>query len=310
MKGINIAFVASSLLFTSVYANAGTPPMPSLTDAELASYDADFQEYYQWEQTFIHSLTYQDGFITLPGGIATINVPENFYYLSPEDADRVLVEGWGNIPGDNLTLGMLFPADYNPTQKQAWGVEISYEEDGHVKDKDAKKIDYDDLLKEMKSDVASESQWRVEQGYGTLELVGWASAPYYDEIGKKLYWAKELRFDDSDETTLNYNIRVLGREGVLVLNFIADMSQINQVEDNLDTVLAMPSFTTGNTYADFDSSVDKIAAYGIGGLVAGKVLAKTGLIATAFILLKKFGVILIVGVAAFFRKLFNKNPKN
>jgi uncharacterized membrane-anchored protein len=49
-----------------------------------------------------------------------------------------------------------------------------------------------------------------------------------------------------------------------------------------------PNFTTGNTYGEFNSSVDKVAAYGIAGLIAGGILAKTGLFAKIGILLLKF----------------------
>ena len=56
----------------------------------------------------------------------------------------------------------------------------------------------------------------------------------------------------------------------------------------------MASFTVGNTYEDFDSSIDTVAAVGIGGLVAGKVLSKAGLLAVALIFLKKFGVFLLL----------------
>jgi uncharacterized membrane-anchored protein len=159
----------------------------------------------------------------------------------------------------------------------------------------------------MISDTNLSSEWRVENGYDSMELLGWAAPPYYDEAGKKIHWAKELRFGDAEYTTLNYNVRVLGREGVLVLNFIANMSQLPEIEQSLGTVMAMPAFTPGNTYAEFDPKMDRVAAYGIGGLVAGKVLAKTGLLAAGLIFLKKFGVFIVVGIAAVGRKVFGRS---
>jgi uncharacterized membrane-anchored protein len=45
-----------------------------------------------------------------------------------------------------------------------------------------------------------------------------------------------------------------------------------------------------------------VAAYGIGALVAGKLAAKAGLFAAALVLLKKFGIFLVIGLAAFARK--------
>src|SRR5690606_13039288 len=129
-----------------------------------------------------------------------------------------------------------------------------------------------------------------------IELIGWAATPYYDQQTNKLYWAKELKFGDYDEHTLNYNIRVLGRHGVLVLNFVAGMEQLPEIQKNLDSVLAMAEFTPGKRYAEFDPNLDQAAAYGIGALVAGKVLAKTGMLATALLFLKKFWFLLALGV--------------
>ncbi len=300
----------SLLVMVAGLSHATTPVLPEYDEATLSLMGEEEQAYYRWEQEFVHSLDYQDGIISLPGGKAVLDVPEGFYYLSPQDTERVLSEAWGNIPSEELSLGMLFPSRFHPMSDDSWGVTIDFENDGHVSDKDAHKIDYDDLLKDMKADVRASSEWRVENGYESIELVGWAAQPYYDELGKKLHWAKTLRFGDAESETLNYNVRVLGREGVLVMNFIASIEQLTDVEQSLPSVMAMPSFTPGNTYADYDPSIDKLAAYGIGGLVAGKVLAKTGLFAVALVFLKKFGIFLVVGIGAFFRSIFGRKKES
>jgi uncharacterized membrane-anchored protein len=121
-----------------------------------------------------------------------------------------------------------------------------------------------------------------------------------------LHWAKELKFGDDEINTLNYNIRVLGRQGVLVLNFIAGMDQKELIDSKLDSVLALANFNEGQQYGDFNPDIDKIAAYGIGALVAGKVLAKTGILVAALLFLKKFGVFILVGLGVMFRNLFSK----
>jgi uncharacterized membrane-anchored protein len=132
----------------------------------------------------------------------------------------------------------------------------------------------------------------------------------YDATSRKLYWAKELSFENQPENTLNYNIRALGRKGVLVINFIARIGQLDEVRAATPAVLAMTNFTPGNTYSDFDPSIDTVAKVGIGGLIAGKVLAKTGLIAVALIFLKKFGILLLLpllGLKKFISKSRDKN---
>ncbi|MEM7468958.1 MAG: DUF2167 domain-containing protein, partial [Pseudomonadota bacterium] len=213
----------------------------------------------------------------------------------------------GNPPG-KTTLGMLIPADKTPFDEDSWAATIEYEEDGYVSDADADEINYDDLLAQMKKDTLAASEQRVAQGYESIELVGWASPPYYDSNAKKLHWAKEIKFGTFETNTLNYNIRVLGRRGVLVLNFIAGINQKPEIDANVDAVLSLASFDEGSRYTDFDPDIDKVAAYGLGALVAGKVIAKTGLFAAALIFLKKFGVLIVVGVGLLLKRLFSRKP--
>ena len=275
--------------------------------AEGVELSPEEQQYVEWARGIWDALNRQQGKITLPQGNVTLDVPEDFYYLDPADTERVLVEVWGNMPGaGNETLGMLFPSELTPFDEDSWGVTIEYIEEGYVSDEDADEIDYNELLSEMKKDTREESKERVSQGYQPIELVGWASEPFYDKPSHKLHWAKELKFADEPLHTLNYNIRVLGRKGVLVLNFIAGMNQKEMIDSSLDSVLAMAEFDQGSTYNDFDPSIDKIAAYGLGALVAGKVLAKTGILAVVLVFLKKFGVIIFAGLAGLFAKVFGR----
>lgn len=259
-----------------------------------------------WIQQFEASLDRQTGTIVLPNGVASLDVPEGFYYLSPEDSQRVLVEAWGNPEGEP-PLGMLFPAGKSPLDADSWGVTIEYSEDGYVSDEDAHEIDYSEMLADMQSNTREESQERVRLGYEPIELIDWAAQPYYDGIEHKLHWAQELKFGDAEEHTLNYNIRVLGRKGYLLMNFIANMNQLPEINQNVDSVLAMAKFNDGYRYDQFDPEYDTYAAYGIGGLVAGKVLAKTGLLAGLLLFLKKFGVIILAAGAGLLAKLFKRN---
>ncbi|WP_340679262.1 hypothetical protein [Paraglaciecola sp.] len=52
-----------------------------------------------------------------------------------------------------------------------------------------------------------------------------------------------------------------------------------------------------------------MGAYNTGALIAGKVTAKTGLLAAAFIFLIKFGIVLIIAMAAFFRTFFRHKKR-
>lgn len=250
------------------------------------------------------SINQQKGEIKLQNGVATLNIPEEFYYLNPKDAETILVDVWGNPPTGAKTLGMIFPAGSTPFDKNTWGMTIEYEEDGYVSDEDADDIDYDDLLSDMQDAIESANKMRVKAGYESIELVGWASQPHYDKDTHKLYWAKEIAFGNEEAHTLNYNIRILGRKGVLILNFIAGIDQLDEIDSQLNTVLSMANFNEGLQYDDFDPDIDKVAAYGIGALIAGKVAAKFGLIAGLLIFLKKFWILLLLGVGFIGKKLF------
>jgi uncharacterized membrane-anchored protein len=259
-------------------------------------------------RALVATLNFQQGAINLHDKLATVNVPADMRFLNGQDAGIVLTKLWGN-PAQADPLGMLVPTGCDLVE-DCWAVVITYEEDGYVKDDDAEKIDYDKLLQQMKKDVAGDNKERQKQGYPSIELVGWAATPRYDRPTHKLYWAKNLKFSDATHNTLNYNLRLLGRRGVLVLNAVAGMSQLAEIERSTPKLLAAVDFNPGNRYADFNpASGDKIATYGIAALVAGGIAAKVGLFKglwLAILAAKKFIIIGLAAAAAGLRKLFGK----
>lgn len=263
-------------------------------------------------EEFEASLKFQRGTIILKHGMAVLNVPESYRYLDPEQTERLLVDGWGNRPGTD-TLGMLVPSNVSVLGDESWGVVISYDEDGYVKDDEAEQINYDELLKTMKEDTLEGNEERRKAGYEPVELIGWAAPPRYDKASHKLYWAKELKFGDNTEHTLNYDIRALGRRGVLSLNAVATKDQLKTVEVAMQDVLKIVEFNQGHRYGDYVPGVDKVAAYGVGALIAGKLIAKAGLfkvILAGLLAAKKFVVIGLVAIGAFLKKLFSRKSES
>jgi uncharacterized membrane-anchored protein len=279
-KSIRALFAAFLLAGLLPVAFADTTEKPKMTAEE-----------------FLASLQFKSGKIDLPGGIASLNLNDSFRYLSPDDAAKVLVDAWGNPPGQK-TLGMIVPANVSLLGQDGWGVIVTYDEDGHVKDDDADSIKYDELLKQMQDSVKESNDARTKEGYPAMSLVGWAETPSYDKSTHKFYWAKELRVDKASQNTLNYNIRVLGRKGVLVLNAVAGMDQLADIKKEMKHVIDFTEFSSGNRYADFDTKTDKVAEYGLAALVAGGVAAKLGLFGKLFAMLLAFKKLIILGVAA------------
>ncbi|WP_437662775.1 DUF2167 domain-containing protein [Sorangium sp. So ce1182] len=247
-------------------------------------------------QRFDAELKLQSGKVTVGDNLAELDVPEAFRFTGPEGARKVL-EAWGNPPGSDA-LGMLFPAGLSPMADDSWGVVISYVEEGHVDDDDAKDIDFGELLAEMQKDTSERNLERQKAGFPAVRLSGWAEPPHYDPASKKLYWAKALEFDGNKDGTLNYSIRVLGRKGVLELNAVSGMRQLATVRSEMQSVLKFVEFKPGNRYEDFNEDVDHVAAYGIGALVAGKVAAKAGLFKGLLAVLLASKKLVVAGLVA------------
>jgi uncharacterized membrane-anchored protein len=288
------AFVIAMLLTTEAWA----APDPTAADASRASV-----------QKFLEQIEYKTGEIEIGDKLAKLNVPESFRYVGPKDAEKIL-RLWGNPPGGNPPLGMLFPAGKTPASDNSWAVVIEWSGDGYVKDDDAEKIDYAALLKDMQKATREANQERTKSGYQAIELVGWATAPRYDSKTHKMYWAKDITFGGEPAHVLNYNIRILGRKGVLVLNAVAGLGQLNEIETVVPQILAMVNFNAGNRYADFKPDSDKMAAYGLAALVAGGIAAKAGLFKGLIVLIlaaKKFIVLGVIGLITAIKKFLGRN---
>ena len=153
------------------------------------------------------------------------------------------------------------------------------------------------MLESMKDGEEEDNQARQAAGYSTAVLQGWAERPHYDSAEKKLYWAKDILFSDSGGVhTLNYDVRILGRRGVLVMTAVADVDQLEEVADGAKLLLARTTFNEGHRYEDFNAGTDKLAAYGVGGLIAGKFAAKAGFFKAISLFLAKAWKLVAVAV--------------
>lgn len=257
-----------------------------------------------------HVLNPMSGRIPLPAAGATLEVGDAHRFYAPDDARTILVDIWGNPPetADGV-LGMILPT----SEAEDWAAVITYAASGYVSDKEADAIDYAALLREMQEETRAASRQRAKEGYGTVELIGWAEPPRYDAVEHKLFWARELLFN-GEQRELNYDMRVLGRSGVLNLNFLASIDQLDAVKAAAPRVLAIANFDEGSRYADYRQG-DKTAAYGLAGLIAGgaglAAAKKLGLFAVALAFLKKGWVLIPIVLAAggrFILGLFRRKP--
>jgi uncharacterized membrane-anchored protein len=295
MKSIIAAISIAAALFLPARADEKKP-----TPEQLEAFKKVFK--------VIGELQYQSGEISLVGGKAKIKLSEDFRFLDSANARKVLVEVWNNPPEAGSVTGMIVPKGVNFLDENGWAAIIQWKDEGYVKDSDFEGTDFNKMLSQLKEQSAEANEERVKRGFSPMQLSGWATAPHYDKPSHKLYWAKSYKVNGPDQQ-LNYDIRVLGRSGYLELSILSAMSQLQDIEAKAPTILGMVDFTDGNRYADFKPGTDKVAAYGIAGLIAGGVLAKAGFFKVIWLFAAKFIKIIIVGIVALFAgigKLFGK----
>ena len=300
MRLVNItANISAAWMMCAAFAMPAFAQEPEVPETEAESSAA--------EESAGPELKYQTGNITLPNKVATLHLGEKYRYLNPGETSKLLM-AWGNEP-DNTTQGAIIPTDVEPFSDSGWAVILTYDDDGHIDDSDAAEIDYDDMLKDMKEGTEDHNDARKEAGFEAVHLVGWAENPHYDAAAKKLYWAKELNFEGSPSHTLNYDVRVLGREGVLSMLAVANMGQLEQIRADMRPLIDVAEFNEGYRYAEFNKKTDRMAEYGLGALIAAGVGAKLGLFGKLFALLlaaKKIIFIAVIAIGGFIAKLFGK----
>lgn len=268
---------------------------------------------FSWQDTLQH----QTGEVVLPGPHVQLMLGKDYYFLGAADARRVLTEGWGNPPeASSDVLGLIIPSRFKPMDDGVWAAVVTYEDSGYVSDKDAAKIDADKLLTELRSGEEESNTARTQAGYPAIHLAGWAEAPSYDSGKHFVVWARDLQFGDDAQHTLNYDIRVLGRRGVLSLNVVAGMSDLAEVKAATGSIVQAAAFEPGSRYADFEKGKDKVAEYGVAGLVAAglgaAVVKKLGLLGLIIAFGKKGLIFLIAGfggLAAWVRRTFMGKEK-
>lgn len=232
------------------------------------------------------------------GSYAEVKLGAGWLWLKSRDAQKFLREM--DNPADDSILGIALPPDFADSGMFAV---YTYDDEGHVDD--SEEPDYGELLAQMRADTKASNVQRRKMNVPTVELLGWAEPPHYDKAQRKLYWAKKLQFEGNEGVTLNYNVRVLGRAGTLEINGVGDLEQLKEVAAHCKTLLASTEFVAGQRYTDFNPSIDKVVAGGIGALIAGKLAMKAGIFAK---LLKPLLVVLaLVGGALV--KLFTGRRK-
>lgn len=238
----------------------------------------------------------------------TIDLPASYTFLPLPDA-VTLMRRLGNFYNDNL-LGVITTSD---EENRHWFVTVRYTDDGYIDDKE--QIDADALLKSIKQGTEQANSERIKNGFPPAHVDGWTEAPRYDSAAHRLTWA--LTLESARGQSLNYNTRVLGRHGVVALNLVTQPESIAVDKPHATTLLAATAFKNGARYEDFDKKHDKVAQYGLMGLILGGAgiaavkVVKVGLLAGLLKFLIagwKIVVAFFVAVGAGIKRFFTGKP--
>ncbi len=222
---------------------------------------------------------------------ATLKIVAGQAFVPTAEASKLL-QAMGNRSGTDL-LGMILPMG-----KAEWMVVARNVKAGYIKDDDARDWKADELLKDIREGTEQSNSERKSRGIPEMEIVGWVQPPTYDAAAQRLVWSlssKDKGAPDSADKGVNYNTYALGREGYISLNLVTEMKTIEQEKAVAHALLASLNFNDGKRYADFNSSTDKIAEYGLAALIGGVAAKKLGLLAVIGVFLLKFWKILLIG---------------
>ena len=240
-------------------------------------------------------------------GQAQLHLPAGKVFLPQPEAGEMM-RAMGN-PGDYRDLqGLILPK----AEGAQWFVVVNFEKAGFVKDDDAKEWKADDLLSSFREGTEEANKERSKAGNTPIEIVGWAEMPKYDASTHRLVWAMSLRDKGAPADApqgVNYNTYALGREGYFTLNLVTDLKDLPVQKEDAKALLAALDFDAGKRYADFNSSTDHVAEYGLAALVLGVGAKKLGLLALGFAFIAKFAklaILAVVGVGAAFAKFFKR----
>jgi uncharacterized membrane-anchored protein len=239
---------------------------------------------------------------------ASLAIPAGQTFI-PQPAAGQLMKAMGNRADERLQ-GVVMPLE-----GANWIVVVKYEKAGYIKDDDAKDWNADDLLKGLKEGTEASNEERRQRGFPEIEVSGWAEKPAYEASTHRLVWAAIARGKGTNDANpgVNYNTYALGREGFMSLNLVTALKDLPGQRAIASDLLGKLEFVDGKRYADFNSSTDKVAEYGLAALVAGVAAKKVGLFALIALWAVKFWKIIalaVIGLGALLPKWLKRRKDN
>lgn len=300
-SSIRTCAVALTIALTTSITLAQSPAAAPPADAATIAKEAKARE------ELLKQLGAQHSGVGQIGNRAEIEIPAGYTFFPPHGTQQLL-KMWGNLVG-GAEDGLIMHED------EGWSVVFEFEDVGYVKDDEKSELDADKMLKQMQGVEPALNEARKKAGLPAQHTVGFAMPPTYNEQTHNLEWAIRFTVDGEQGEFLNYHTKLLGRNGVMTATLMVEPSELKAVLPDYQKALSGYKFKGGETYAEYRKG-DKVATYGLIGLVAGGAAlaaGKAGLFSKIAVFVAKggkaviFGVVaLLAGISKFFGRLFGR----
>jgi uncharacterized membrane-anchored protein len=242
---------------------------------------------------------------------AELTLPEGYQFADGPTTQKLMAKMGNHV--SRQEVGLVAPS----RQDADWILVFEYDPVGYVKDDEKNKIDKDALLASIREGTEQGNKRRKEMGVPGLHVQGWFEEPHYDDASHNLVWALAARDDESNDV-VNYNMRMLGRQGVMSVTLVDSPAGLAASREEAEGLMTAFSYKPGKSYAEFRPG-DKVAQYGLVALVAGgagAAAAKLGLFAALGKALAKGGkalvavaVVALAGLRNLLARLFGRRAE-
>ena len=188
---------------------------------------------------------------------------------------------------------------------KGYGIYVHYRPEGFVKLDDWKNIKASDLLADLRKNAKSMEEYNKQNNVSYAKEFEWIFDPELNEENRSVSYSYKVLWSDNKNSLESKNI-ILGKKGYLETAYVVNLDD-NYVNLNEEAAFAKDfingvAFEDGYKHSDYKKG-DKIAAAGVGTVVAGslgaKAIAKTGFFAKLIPFLAKFWWIILAPLAAF-----------
>jgi uncharacterized membrane-anchored protein len=212
------------------------------------------------------------------GDQAQLSLPEGYASIPKNEIPRAMAKSHNSYDGELAFFG--------PTsEREDWFALVYYHDVGYVRDNE--RIDADEMLKAISQATEEGNRQRQLNGWNPMEVVGWSTPPHYDAVGNHLEYGilgASIMPDGTRKQSVNYHMKLLGREGFLDVTIVAGESGVESAVQQMRALANGIQFNPGKTYAEYRQG-DKVAKYGLAGLILGGAAvaaAKSGLLTKLF----------------------------